>query len=361
MSRRRKRRRKPSNSSKPSATVKAATKLKKPKVVVNKNSKSVKGSPGRIATQLMIGMLPENNPVVIDGKTRVLSRHEMKKHVRSDLEKKGERRDFATVAKHMPVYSNRTKSGYLKTWTAFFKYIRENYGVNDVRRVKRWHVEDFLKDMIDRDVAVTSYKTYSAAMSKLEVGMNKVRKYPLHYSDTLQRMSKSASGDLVLNDSRRAYVDPEAAINQVENKIYRLAARMQLEGGARISEVSELKAGRNLKGINNGYGHIFLSNTKGGRKRMMKVSEEVYRQVEEIVKTDGVFEFVRNDYRRSLSKAFIQRGEAWTGTHGLRWNFAQRRFYEVQSVDGLTFNEALQAVSYELGHSRPKVTLRYLR
>lgn len=309
----------------------------------------------------MIGMLADKKRIDNNRADHVLSRHEMKRFVLRSLKEAGEPADSGSVAKKMPVYAIRTQQGYQKVWKMFFAHVRENYDVHDVSRVKAWHVEDFLRDVIDRGVALKTYKTYSAAMSKLEPALNKVRRYPIAFSHTIKSLNKTARGALIRNDPRRSYVDPEAAIAKIDHEIYRLAAYMQLEGGARVAEISELKADRNLRGVQNGYGHIRLTNTKGGRIRMMKVSEEIYRRVEEIIASEGKFEFTRINYARAACKAFQSRGEKWNGTHGLRWNFAQRRFYELQSDAGKSFNEALQAVSLELGHSRPEITLHYLR
>ncbi len=331
------------------------------KAETNPHAMSVKGSAERISRRLMIGMLSEKNPVGSGDDAKSLSRFEMKRFVMRTLKESGEPRDSASVAKNMPVYSERTRQGYQKVWKMFFTHLRENYGVNDVSRVKSWHIEDFLKDVLDRGVSLKTFKTYSAAISKLEPAMNKVRRYPIAYSNRLKELNKTARCELKQNDPRRAYVDPEASIARIENKVYRLAAYMQVEGGARVAEISELTSERNLRGIRDGFGHIRLTNTKGGRIRTMKVSEQVYREVRDIVKAEGKFEFTRYQYARATAKAFKQRGEEWNGTHGLRWNFAQRRFYELQAYEDKTFEEALQVVSFELGHSRPSITLHYLR
>lgn len=338
--------------------------LKKPRenaAPPNDNAMRVKGSAERISRRLMIGMLAVTNKVSSGDVDKAVSRFEMKRHVLRSLKDAGKSRDSASVARQMPVYSIRTQQGYQKVWKMFFEHIRENYGVNDVSRVKAWHIEDFLRDVIDRGVALKTYKTYSAAISKLEPAMNKVRRYPIDYSALLMDVNKAARGELKHNDPRRAYVDPEASIARIPNKIFRLAAYMQFEGGARVAEISELTAERNLRGVRDGVGYIRLTNTKGGRIRMMKVSEGIYKAVREIINAEGKFEFTRINYARAAAKAFTSRGEKWNGTHGLRWNFAQRRFYELQAYEQKTFQEALKAVSLELGHSRPEITLHYLR
>jgi hypothetical protein len=361
-----KRRKGSTTSEKLQQTVKSAASKRPPQstktqTAVNEDSMRVKGSPDRISRRLMVGMLPET----IRGENGVskaaVSRYDMKRSVLNALKVQGASQDPSSVAQQMPVYSHRSQQGYQKAWKMFFTYVRENYGVTEVSRVTPLHVEDYMKDIIDRGVSLRTYKTYAAAMSKLEPAMNKVRRYPISYSDRLKDLRKVARKDLVQNDPRRAYTDPEASIAKIEKQTYRLAAYMQLEGGARISEISELTAARNLEGVKGGFGRIRLTNTKGGRVRTMKVSEQVYREVEKIINTSGKFEFTRANYAYAAREAFKSRGEEWNGTHGLRWNFAQKRFYELQSDEGMSFQEALKAVSLELGHSRPEITLHYLR
>lgn len=337
---------------------------------VNPKPLFIKGPPGFIAQRLMNTMLARNNkgvPFVDESKVddstkdRVLTRFEMKRYVSRTLGESGDARDTCSLAKYMPVYSESTRKKYERVWKMFFTHLSENYAVKDVRDVKRLHVEDFLKEAIDRGVSLRTYKTYSAAISKLEPALNKARKYPIAYSKTVHKMNKSASSGLVQNDPKRAYVDPERAIARIEDSVYKLAALLQYEGGARIAEVSELKAERNLRGIRDGYGHIHLTNTKGGRQRTMKVPVDTYKEVREIIKKDGVFRYQHYEYSQAAAKAFSDCGEEWNGTHGLRWNFAQRRFGELKRDGALTHDEALKIVSFELGHSRPSITLHYLQ
>lgn len=67
-----------------------------------------------------------------------------------------------------------------------------------------------------------------------------------------------------------------------------------------------------------------------------------------------------NAFSASFTRA-SQRAVGWSaGAHGLRHTYAQQRMSELQSY-GLAREEALLAVSQELGHFRPDITLVYLR
>lgn len=48
------------------------------------------------------------------------------------------------------------------------------------------------------------------------------------------------------------------------------------------------------------------------------------------------------------------------GAHGVRHSYAQDRLYELQHA-GLSYEQALETISQEMGHFRPEITLTYLR
>jgi integrase len=235
------------------------------------------------------------------------------------------------------------------------------YGVRDPAKVKRWHVEEFLQRKINADVKLRTFKGYAAAFSKLEIALNNVRKYPLYYSETIDRLREKAKESLDGTSTSRGYKNPEALIAELKIPKYKLAAELQLYCGARISEISELQPGRNLIGVKGNVGKIRLTNTKGGRVRIVEVPADLYRRVEKIASKNGKFEFVRGNYAASLKRASTSAGENWHGSHGLRWNFVQNSFRAHQENGGKSFEEALQEVALEIGHTRPEITLHYLR
>jgi hypothetical protein len=70
-------------------------------------------------------------------------------------------------------------------------------------------------------------------------------------------------------------------------------------------------------------------------------------------------EFDKNDYREAIKEAAEKTEQDYTGSHGLRWNFAVERMEELQGT-GMTYEERLQEVSWEMGHERADITLHYL-
>jgi len=107
-------------------------------------------------------------------------------------------------------------------------------------------------------------------------------------------------------------------------------------------------------------GKIHLIHCKGGLERDMLVSVPTYAELIKTVEAKGgLFRINAEVYRRSIVRAAHGSYQDYQGTHGLRWNFAQRRFLVCRDK-GISKEEALKKVSYEMGHRRSIITLRYL-
>ncbi|MBU4318014.1 MAG: transposase [Proteobacteria bacterium] len=103
---------------------------------------------------------------------------------------------------------------------------------------------------------------------------------------------------------------------------------------------------------------------KGGKIRDIRVSLETYKALKETIEEKGSFPLDFNDrsYRNDLEKTarFIDEDPENKGSHGLRWNFAQNRFSEVQLKADVNEIQALSIVSEEMGHIRASITEHYL-
>jgi hypothetical protein len=65
------------------------------------------------------------------------------------------------------------------------------------------------------------------------------------------------------------------------------------------------------------------------------------------------------EYREALKEAVEQTNQKWSGTHGLRYSFAQERLEELEN-NGYTDLEAKGQTSLEMGHSRLDILYGYL-
>lgn len=65
----------------------------------------------------------------------------------------------------------------------------------------------------------------------------------------------------------------------------------------------------------------------------------------------GIVLLVRTQGAGGHHEDFVGDGN---GSHGLRWNFAQKRFKELQIFGSLSYEQALQQVSWEMKHERSR-------
>lgn len=323
--------------------------------------KKLRGSSKYLAEHLMKEVQVQTTSDVFGKQKPIFKRHDMKMMAKAALEAENKVANSSNMARLMPVYSFATNSRYTAVWRQFFDHTKTCFRVNDIDKIKRSHIDAFMRDLIAKKVKLSTYKTYSAALSKLEVAMNVTRKEPLLYSELLKKIKAEAVEKLSNKSISRSYEDPSAVISTISNERYQMAANLQLHGGARLREITELRLDRNFQGIKGNHGFIKLTNTKGGRIRTMRIPAELYRQVEAIAIAEGRFKVSEAGYTKALQRAFDRAVIEWHGSHGLRWNYAQNRFYELQKYEDKTEKEALQIVSFELGHSRPGITTHYLR
>ena len=138
-----------------------------------------------------------------------------------------------------------------------------------------------------------------------------------------------------------------------------LVAQSQLEGGFRVSELNHLSQKNFLE--NNTF---LVISGKGGLNREVPLSEKTYNALKELSLhpnlENGKFEFDVDKYRNALKQAALDSKQEYTGSHGLRWNFAQYKFFEFQQK-GYGYEQSLKQVSELLGHHRADITKHYLQ
>jgi len=173
----------------------------------------------------------------------------------------------------------------------------------------------------------------------------------------------------------RAYPDPIRLIEHIKGSTYQLQASLQYEGGLRSEGVGapSIRRLKNplkkdcLLGIGtdpvNGFAKgIVISKEKGGKVTEHYVSLETYRRLEEYIEIYGTLESDYHDYLAAINEAAKATGQyaLRRGSHGLKFNFAQERYFECISY-GLTHEQALQQTSLETSHFRLSETLNYTR
>ena len=271
------------------------------------------------------------------------------------------------VGKELGIYSYSTADAYRDVWRACLDFAKQFLGIKDIEKLSGEAVRAFLMSKIDQDISYATLTQYAAAMEKLEVGLNRYatqfetgREYC--FSSDIRAARKEGS-HLERFEGSRAYADPDRLVAEIRVDIYHLAASIQREGGARISEANHLTTD-NLRGIRadrqtgqlKGWIHV---EGKGGKEREVGVNPNTYVRIEEMVK-NGRFEFDKNAYREELKAAAGRSGQNYEGSHGLRWSWAQERHRELQQ-NGLSYEQTLTQISQEMGHERGDITEHYLQ
>ncbi len=277
------------------------------------------------------------------------SRHAAKLQARKDGA-----RTSSDVAKKTGIYSYATRRVYQRLCEEFLQFSRENDGIKDAQKIDEVHVERFLAFKAEI-VKFSSLKAYASALNKFAVGLNAFDGGRRDWTTATQSVKDGVSLEERSCPDPKAYENP-AAFLQALDEPFRTLAELQLFGGLRVSEGLKLTE-KNLRG-----GKLYLTMTKGGRRReTIVLPESTFRKVEQAILKDGEFKVVDHQYSYALKQAVIGVGEKWHGTHGLRWNYVQYRFEELQAHDGLDYDEALQQVALEIGHGRASITEWYLR
>ena len=157
--------------------------------------------------------------------------------------------------------------------------------------------------------------------------------------------------------------NPKLLIYNLKNPINQLAAKIQLEGGARIEGVALIKPeqllGIKIDKVTQVEKGIIYTKEKGGKQGEVLVSLKTYAELENYLSLNSKFKINRQDYYNDIKQAAIISKEVSEGSHGLRWNFAKRRMFECGKAD-YSYYDSLQEVSYEMKHNRASITEHYL-
>lgn len=293
------------------------------------------------------------------------------KHLAKEVAREAGARTWAEMGRNLKIHSYGTADAYRAVWRHVLDHAKAEFQMKDVERLNGDHVRSYLQSKIEQGVAKATFQQYAAACGKLEQALQS-------YSDRHDRNNsydfrpgiqdariEARQEGLRAFEGSRAYADPAALVSAVTNRDHQIAAAIQHEGGPRIDGVGLIRA-EQLQGYRidpisgQEKGHIEIQG-KGGKITEHAVSRQTYQRLESAIKAgDGRFRIDKDAYRDALKHAAQATGQEYTGSHGLRWSFAQERCAEIQERGG-SYEQALAQVSQELGHERADITEHYLR
>jgi site-specific recombinase XerC len=301
---------------------------------------------------------------------KVISKIGHSKHLDKEIARNSGAKTWHDVGKNIGIYSYRTLDVYRDVAKQLMSYVKLEFGIKDIERLTGEHVKSFLEYKMEQGVTFSTFQQYAAACEKLEVALNRyseVNDRGNYYSfeSDLKQVREVAKDVLEKTNPVRAYENPKDLIKNLTENEHFLIAKLQYEAGARLHEASLIKRDQ-LKGLDKDsftgreIGKIGVQG-KGGYVRDINVSADTYRHLENHIKENGVFKVDKDAYRADLKFAAEKSQQDYTGSHGLRWNFAQERFNELQEKGNLTYEQALKQVSEEMGHHRADITEHYLK
>ena len=268
------------------------------------------------------------------------------------------------------VSSYQTMESYRSIWNNFFNYLLEHWKIRDFEKISSEHVQAYMEYKLEYYPSKQYLEKISAALGKLEIALKNfsknIHKIEKDYDFSIRQTILDQARDLKVvanNYHNRAYDNPEFLISNLKNPINQLAAKIQLEGGARIEGVALIKSEQlfeikidKVTKIKKG---VIFTKEKGGKEGEVLVSPETYKELENYISINSKFKVNRQDYYNDIKQAAFASKEIAEGSHGLRWNFAKRRIFEYAKA-GYSYSDSLQEVSYEMKHNRASITEHYL-
>lgn len=295
------------------------------------------------------------------------SRYDAKNCARMALAAEGRSGNSANIATKTGIHGITTKDNYLEKWQEFARYAKDEYGVRDLEKIAPEHIRAFLDEKIENGVSYSHWAGYAAAFGKLENALyaysekfDRGTSYDLR--SVVNELRPEAKAELSRFEGTRNYSDVGKLISELKPE-FQLAAQIQYESGLRLAGATSITPGQ-LQGLASDkhtgkvVGVIDYVG-KGGKAGFAQVSPKTYQKLTDHVARNGSFKVSPDGYRAALKDAACATGQDYNGSHGLRWNFAQERFAELQTA-GAGYEAALGAVSHELGHNRIDITLHYL-
>ena len=271
---------------------------------------------------------------------------------------------------YQKVASYKTMESYRSIWNNFFNYLLEHWKIKDCEKINSEHIAAYMDYKIEYYPSKQYLEKISAALGKLEIALklfsknihNENKEYNFSIRQTLLNEARDLKY-VVNNYHNRTYNNPELLIFHLQNPFHKLAAKIQLEGGARIEGVALIKSeqllGTKLDSITNMTKGIIFTKEKGGKVGEVLVSLETYNELQNYLSNNPKFKINRQAYYEDIKQSALISNENPEASHGLRWNFAKRRMFQYAKA-GYSYNDSLQEVSYEMKHNRASITKHYL-
>jgi integrase len=328
---------------------------------------------GRIERQLNYA-IKESGVVQFGNSEKGSSKKEAIQRIRRELISNDQKHGSHEIAKINGFQGKGHYKNAYATMRSFARYLDEKK-VDNLQDFGVRRIQEFLKIKVEEGVKYEHYVNIEGHFTKMEGVLNayfenKGIDKDLRIIDKAKDFSRDyAKEHLERGVEARSYKNAQNVIDGLDREDHRLVASIQLESGARVNEASLIDEKRlggiqEYRGEEVGVIHLQKGDAKGGLERDLRVTKELYEKIEKYVKDNGRLYVgrghARDQYRSALKVSAESAGQKYTGSHGLRHNYAQNRMEELTS-GGMGHRIALTTVSVEMGHFREEITKHYLR
>jgi len=268
------------------------------------------------------------------------------------------------------IASFQTMKTYRNVWNNLGNYLKEHWKLKDFEKITAEHIDAYISYKIEYYPSKQYLEKIVSAIGKLEWALRyfcrdtygeervydfDVRSQLLHYAKVQNLVADGYHN--------RVYTDPISIIMRLKEEKHKVAAQIQLFGGARSEGVTLIKADQlegymedKITGTING---IIMTKEKGGKEGAVYIPIEIYHLLEKYFQESHIFRISYQAYSSDIRQACLSLGIIPHGSHGFRWTFAQNRVRAYQEA-GYSYEQALQGVSWEMKHFRADITEHYL-
>jgi len=271
---------------------------------------------------------------------------------------------------YQKISSYNTMKSYRDIWNNLFNYLKEHWALKDCENITSEHIIAYIDYKVEYYPSKQYLQKIISAIGKLEIALNSYSKakydLPIVYDFSIRNSLASEAIKLKFvadNYHNRTYDNPIKLIENLSNPKHKIAARIELEGGARIEACTLIKK-EQLLGITmdettkTEKGKIHTKE-KGGKAGDVLISIITYEALQQEIKINRVFKINRANYMKDIRETAKKLNIPPEGSHGLRWNFAKNRLLEYASA-GYTYEQSLLLVSKEMKHNRASITEHYI-
>ena len=295
---------------------------------------------------------------------------QLAKHIFEEGAKKYEKTD-PEHPYYKCVSSYKTMETYRSVWDNFGNYLKEHWKLKDFEKITAEHIDAYISYKIEYYPSKQYLEKIVSALGKLQDALERfsinihgtkklydfsIRQNKLHYARVQNLVADGYHS--------RVYREPQYIIDNLSKKEHRLAATIQLEGGARSEGVTLIKFKQldpyvHFDKITDKLMNTIMTKEKGGKKGKVLISSKTYASFEAYLQMNGRFKVDYQAYAEDIRQTCLKLGIKPHGSHGFRWTYAQNRVRAYQDT-GYSYEQALQGVSWEMKHFRASITEHYL-